>query len=86
MPKKSLKTRECADLGDGEAVGDDVVPGVAGVGGAQVGDGEGEGRADQVKCVHQGQHQQQPRNKQSKFIYRAQSCRQNRVEFNTLNT
>ena len=52
--KKSLKTRECADLGDGEAVGDDVVPGVAGVGGAQIGDGEGEGRADQVKCVHQG--------------------------------
>ena len=43
-------------LGDGEAVGDDVIPGVVGVGWAQVGDGEGQGGAHQVKSVHQGQH------------------------------
>ena len=40
------------DLSKRETVRHNVVPGVAGVGVAQVGNGEGEGRADQVEGVH----------------------------------
>ena len=47
-------------LSNWKTVRDNVVPGVAGVGVAQVRDGEGEGWADQVESVHQGQGQQQP--------------------------
>ena len=50
------ETREYADLGNGKTVGDNVIPGVVGVGGAQIGDGEGQGGAHQVKSVSQGQH------------------------------
>ena len=41
-------------LSNWKTVRHDIVPGVAGIGVAQVGDGEGEGRADQVEGVHQG--------------------------------
>ena len=42
-------------LSNGKTVRNNIVPGVTGVGVAEVGNGEGEGRADQVEGVHQGQ-------------------------------
>ena len=49
-------------LGKRQGVGHQVHPLIVGVGGAQVGDGEGEGGGHQVDGVHQGQGQQQPGN------------------------
>ena len=56
----SLGTTRRVHLGKRETVGHNVVPGVAGVGVAQIGNGKGEGRADQVEGVHHCQGQQQP--------------------------